>query len=181
MFCLDETSLEANECDQKYRLGGYCQKSVNVGNGKGIITYFDSSKTRLIDYIASEKHQLMKFGYCNLDILNIYRSKNCRSNELIESLKLMLDPRKNTIITGDFNICFNENRSNKIIAYLIENGFHQLVHEPTHIRGRLIDHVYWLDKTGDYNIELERYTAYYSDHDGLCICISNITRGNIIH
>ena len=117
----------------------------------------------------------MKFEYCDLDILNIYRSQNCRSIELIESLKLLLDPTKNTIITGDFNICFNENRSNKIIAYLIAKGFTQLVNEPTHIRGRLIDHVYWLDKTRNYDVEVERYSAYYSDHDGICICISKTT------
>ena len=105
----------------------------------------------------------------DIDIMNTYRSQNCAWTDFIEALKSMLDTKRNTLVTGDFNICYNENRSNKIIDFLQRNGFKQLVHNPTHIRGRLIDQAYWLDKTGNNSIELERYAPYYSDHDGLCI------------
>ena len=164
-----------NECDQKYKLQTYHQKSITVGNGKGITSYFKPLKAGEEKCITSDKYQMMKFRYRDIDILNVYRSQSWTTAEFIEDIKLLLDPTKKTIITGDFNICYNDNRSNKIVQYFLSNGFEQLVHEPTHIKGRLIDHVYWLNKTKRYNIDLKRYSPYYSDHDALCICISKKT------
>ena len=105
-------------------------------------------------------------------MINIYRSQNGRPIQLLESLKSVLDVGRSTIITGDFNLCFRENRGNKIIDYLLGVGFNQIVRDPTHIKGRVIDHAYWLDIKQKYNVELERYSPYYSDHDGLCITIA---------
>ena len=42
----------------------------------------------------------------------------------------------------------------------------------THIKIRVIDHAYWLDIKRKYNVELEIYSPYNSDHDGLCITIA---------
>ena len=50
--------------------------------------------------------------------------------------------------------------------------FTQLVQEATHIQGRLIDHVYWIDPLDKWQPpDLERYSPYYSDHDALLVTL----------
>ena len=45
--------------------------------------------------------------------------------------------------------------------------------EASQILGGTIDHVYWRDPTGKWEIPvLERYTVYYSDHDAILISLS---------
>ena len=53
---------------------------------------------------------------------------------------------------------------------LPSNGFNQLVTEATHIRGGHIDRAYWRDVWGD------RYSPYYSDHDGICTTLTKKVR-----
>ena len=52
-------------------------------------------------------------------------------------------------------------------------NFKQLVQQPTHIRGRLIDHAYILNPEIDQEIFTERYSPYYTDHDVICITLRN--------
>ena len=80
-----------------------------------------------------------------------------------------------TLITGDFNACFIENFNNRLIQGLLTLGFKQLVHEGTHIQGRQIDHAYLLDPTRKLNSVVVRYSPYYSDHDGICIVLTNLS------
>ena len=86
-----------------------------------------------------------------------------------------LNEGKPTLITGDFNACFIENFNNRLIQGLITLGFKQLVHEGTHTQGRHIDHAYLLDPTGKVNSSVDRYSPYYSDHDGICITLTNLS------
>ena len=80
----------------------------------------------------------------------------------------MLPDNKPVLITGDFNICYQMNKTNRLIEGLEANGFRQLVHEATHIRGRHIDHAYWRDNEGTLSEPaLDRYSPYYSDHDAI--------------
>ena len=147
------------------------------GNGKGIVTYYDETKAHPAEQIKREKFQITKFKHNKLDILNIYRSQTGNSLELLEELKRLLVLDRPTLITGDFNACFIENFSNRMIQGLVEIGFDQLVHEPTHIRGRHIDHAYIRDPhdelkprptgTPHARAKMNRYSPYYSDHDAI--------------
>ena len=83
----------------------------------------------------------------------------------------LINNQRVTVITGDFNICYIENFSNRMIQGLLAMGFDQLVHEPTHIHGRHIDHIYYLDQDNKFKPILDRYSPYYSDHDGTCIAL----------
>ena len=108
-----------------------------------------------------------------MDFITLYRSVQGNSTELLEFIKNMINKDKATIISGDFNICYNTHKSNKITKFLETNGFAQLVKEPTHIQGRLIDHLYF--KSGEKicaNPSIYRYSPYYSDHDALCVTVS---------
>ena len=113
-----------------------------------------------------------------MDIVNLYRSQTGNSVELLEKLKNMIEPGRITIITGDFNICYMENFSNRMTQGLLSMGFDQLVHEPTHIRGRHIDQVYFLDPSKRLKPIVDRYSPYYSDHDGICITIPELLPQN---
>ena len=80
-----------------------------------------------------------------------------------------------TVICGDFNICYQATRNNRITKYLENNGFTQSVREPTHIKGRQIDHFYF--KRGNNYPEnpiISRYSPYYSDHDAICATLKKI-------
>ena len=69
-----------------------------------------------------------------------------------------------TVICGDFNICYKATKNNRITKYLEKNGFTQSVREPTHIKGRQIDHFYF--KPGNNiteNPTIYRYSPFYSD------------------
>ena len=61
-----------------------------------------------------------------------------------------------------------------MIQGLIRIGFDQLVHEPTHIRGRHIDHIYYMDQNNEFQPIIDRYSPYYSDHDGNCIALTKL-------
>ena len=87
-------------------------------------------------------------------------------------LRRLIDETKITLVIGDFNSCFHENFNNQVTQGLIQQGFVQLVKEPTHIRGRIIDHAYIKDPTGRLKPIIERYSPYYTDHDAICITIT---------
>ena len=156
-------------------MDGYEQKFIKNGNGKGIVTY---SKFRPIEEIKTYKFQITTFKHKVLDIFNVYRSQSGNSLELLEQLKKQIKAGRPTLITGDFNICFMQNFSNRMIHGLLSLGFDQLVHEPTHIRGGHIDHAYFLDPSERLKPIIERYSPYYSDHDGICITIPELMPDN---
>ena len=116
--------------------------------------------------------QITKFSSSSIDIINTYRSANGHSVELLNNIIKMAPLENAVLITGDFNICYQMNRMNRLIQGLENLGFRQLVNEATHIRGRHIDHVYWRDPTGTWSEpDLDRYSPYYTDHDAIGLTI----------
>ena len=172
---LVETSLTEDDDEDTFKLEGYKQRFIKNGNGKGVATYYSSDKFQPLEDVKMDKFQITKFQHRDLDIINIYRSQSLNSLEVLEHLKQLIETGRPTLITGDFNICFMENFSNRLIQGLLSLGFDQLVHEPTHIRGRHIDHAYFLDPRGRLKPIVDRYSPYYSDHDGICITIQDVT------
>ena len=103
----------------------------------------------------------------------MYRSSKGNSAELLAILTKLMSPRKSTLITGDFNICFMNDSGNRMSKGLKEGErFQQLMREPTHILGGHIDHIYWRDDEHMWmDPVIERYSPYYSDHDASCITL----------
>ena len=168
---LVETSLKKDDDIEEFILEGYTKTFINIDNGKGIATYYDDTKISLIHEVKRDKFQIIKLKNNDLDIINIYRSQTGNSVELLEDLRDLIEPNRRTIITGDFNICFMENFSNRLIQGLLVMGFTQLVHEPTHIRGRYIDQVFYMDQYDRFEPVIDRYSPYYSDHDAILITL----------
>ena len=175
---LVEISLTPDDKDNEYRLEGYEGKFMKVGLGKGIATYYDIKKFEYQAEIKGEKYQIIKFKHKMLDVINVYRSQSGHSVELLDNMKKLIDIERVTVITGDFNICYIENFSTRIIQGLIGLGFDQLIYEPTHIRGRHIDHIYYMDQNNEFQSIIDRYSPYYSDHDGNCIALKKLQQND---
>ena len=76
------------------------------------------------------------------------------------------------IILGDFNI----NLLGKPVATSSSalTNFIQIVKEPTHLSGSLIDHVYiHQDLLGIVNAEVKNFDVYFSDHDAIQISLTD--------
>ena len=111
-------------------------------------------------------------GSKELDVIIVYRSEQGSTLQLIQSLGDLIIPGKAIIICGDFNICYRETRNNRVTKFLNQLGFSQLMKEPTHIRGRTIDLIYFRDGSVIHeNPIIHRYSPYYSDHDAICATI----------
>ena len=123
------------------------------------------------DYIT-QNIQIAKFQASNVDLINVYRSSQGNSMELLQKVIGMVAPGRSTLLTGDFNICYSRNPNNRMSKGFKTEGFNQLINEPTHILGGHIDHVYW-KMINEYwkDPVLERYSPYYSDHDATCITL----------
>ena len=105
----------------------------------------------LILYFRSSSHCLLETSHC---------------------LEHLVDTTRPTLITGDFNVCYNGQRNNAVTNGLEGHGFIQLINKPTHIMGGLIDHAYWLDKSKIWEApSVESYSPYYSDHDTLLVTL----------
>ena len=169
---LVETSIENTEESQKLNIQGYQSHFINVRRGRGIVTYFKLQMFTHEDDFVAPSMQVTKFSSHNLDMLNVYRSSDGNSLELLNIITEMLTGGKPTLITGDFNICMLNHGKNRMSKGLVENGFHQMIREATHIRGGHIDHVYWKDDDHVWTEpHLELYCPYYSDHDASLITL----------
>ena len=172
---LIETSLEKNDY-QQWNIPGYSSHFINVGNGKGIVTYFKSTIFRNEEDISTESMQLTKFSSTEIDVVNVYRSNTGNSVELLNNILTMVEnPVKASLITGDFNICMLNHSKNRMSKGLEMLGFSQLIQQATHIKGGHIDHAYWRDREQAWTWPVvELYSPYYSDHDALLITLTSV-------
>ena len=156
------------------------QDSIRIGNGKGLVTFFKSKLMQHVQDVKEINMQVSKFTSPEVDIISVYRSSNGHSVELLNHLLKMIIKDKPTLITGDFNICYSVNKNNRMSQGLRRNEFIQLVEKATHIRGGLIDHAYWRDTNRIWEEPIiERYSPYYSDHDGLCTTLRRSSQDQI--
>ena len=115
--------------------------------------------------------QLSKFDSPNFNLVTLYRSQNGNQSNLNGAINQIIDSKKPILILGDFNFCAMDNSSNLTKQFMIENNFIQLIHEPTHIEGNLLDHAYIQDvqKTLDFTAQIQG--RYYTDHKALHLII----------
>ena len=118
--------------------------------------------------------QISKFTSSDIDVLVLYRSQNGNLNLLRQHLEELINREKPTMVIGDFNFCFLEDSSQSLKNYLTEN-FSQLVKEPTHIEGNLLDQAHLRDTEGLYRCSVELHTKYYTDHRGVALLMKRYT------
>ena len=171
-----------NEVDPRYSLDNFVPKFCNVGNGKGLVGYSDGS-FRYEDSVIYETHQIIKYSTSFLDkhnqelqvlIISLYRSSRNSADELLIShIKRMIDLKQICIVAGDFNINFLIESNNMIIKELHRLNFKQMMDEPTHTQGGIIDHLYIYCPHFYKGVKINSnlITAFYTDHFGVHITL----------
>ena len=168
---LQETWNNDNE-NKCLSLDGYNSHFLNIGPGKGLATYFKGIFKHETD-ICTESIQITKFSSEYVDSINLYRTQKGVTTELNNLLSQLVTPHKITVITVDFNICSRINWNNRTSTFLKSINFKQYQLGPTQISGGHIDHLYINhDGPRPVKVDTERYSPYYSDHDGILITLS---------
>ena len=118
---------------------------------------------------------MLAVGSSELNVINIYKSPSTiPPTFFMEDLRSIFDDKKETIIVGDFNICFREENNHQIIKLLKSMKFDQKIMSPTHVQGRYIDHVYHYLPNPDENttaVDVLQFGQFFTDHDMLLVAI----------
>ena len=147
----------------------------SIGSGKGLAIFIKDDTFKPIMDIKQEKMHVTKFQSQDLDLIIVYRSDQGNTKELLQHLENLVNKDMATVVCGDFNVCYQTSRNNRITQYLETNGFLQLMKEATHIKGRHIDHFYFKpDHSFHEHPSIYIYSPYYSDHDALCAALTSI-------
>ena len=124
--------------------------------------------------IKKPHYQLSQISSSEYDVICVYRSTSDTHHNQIEfltDLNLILNNRKKTIITGDFNT----NPTTSVIGRELLNwDFTQMISLPTHCQGNLLDHCYISDKVSVPSVKISQTPVYYTDHDKLEIVINKL-------
>ena len=122
VICIQETWIESEKDDiSNFQIIGFKAHFNSVGKGKGISTYF-TNKFSIEEDITESNYQITKIVSEEKDVINVYRSKNAPAH-FLEDLMSLINLYRHTFIIGDFNICYKEEKGNRIIKTLEENGF----------------------------------------------------------
>ena len=154
---------------EQFNTPGYEVKHIRVGKGKGITTYHRKSFAHVCDKV-SQNYQITKYESKNMVSINVYRSANGSTDEIIEEIKKMQNEEKTNVVTGDVNICARRQHNNRLTQSMYDENFKLLTKTATHIKGGHIDHAYIKNAKATLNL----YTPYYSDHDALCVVVEEV-------
>ena len=171
LITLQETWLEESESCEGLNIPGYKLETVRCGRGKGIATYYKKTIFSHVENYRDDNFQLSKFKSILCDIIVLYRSQDGRYYQLKDKLSMLIDFWRPTIIIGDFNYCYNSPSTNPLREFLNIHDFKQLIKEPTHIDGNIIDQIHLRDCEDTLMIENFLHSKYYTDHRGVAIVI----------
>ena len=104
-------------------------------------------------------------------LLVLYRSQTGNLKLLKQYLENTYLGDKPLLVIGDFNLCFLKESPIFLKKYFNENSFSQLVNEPTHIEGNLLDQAHMRDTKGKFKCSIEIQSKYYTDHKGIALII----------
>ena len=113
--------------------------------------------------IKEEYMQLSKFCSTSLNVITIYRSQSCSQEQLIRGIKKLVILNRTNLVTGDFNFCYQQQKK-QTHSFFTDIKFVQLVNEPTHIGGHILDQAYLSNDIGSTESMTEIHAKYYSDH-----------------
>ena len=165
---LVETSLEQGQQLMPTLLPDFTSHFCNVGNGKGIASFVRTECKEIVPSGQSLRPtcQMLRLSSPGLDIISAYKSTIHSRRQLIRDLEELIDPGKALFVTGDFNI--DNSKEDSLAAELEGLGFKSMVNVATHVSGSHLDHAYFRDPEGLWQLTVERFSPYYSDHDLIC-------------
>ena len=171
IICLNETWQVSDEVIEDIEIPNYQLVLNSKGKGKGIATYFKKNIFKHISDMKEEQIQISKFTSSFVDILVLYRSQKGNFNDLNQHIDVMDTKDRPLLVIGDFNFCFLTSNNNQTKHFLLKKRFTQMINEPTHIDGHLLDHAYLRDSNDTLIWTAEVQSKYYTDHKGLAIIL----------
>ena len=179
ILCLCETWLPKGTLEGP-KIEGYVSYAASNGRGSGVALYIKDTIKVLnsLPYIRDEC-QLLRIELEHFVVIAAYRSPSFNTTQHYRQFtKVILDGMHKTkinLICGDMNIHFNTRspRDNHLTASLYDRGFVQLVTEPTHVKGNILDHIYVRSCP---NVKMRRplyklHHPYYSDHEAVLLML----------
>ena len=169
IICLTETWISPDTNPRAFSIPGFSCTTASKGRGAGVAVYIRNSigpSTKSTTFM-SEDFQGIRTALHNLDILTVYRSPTSDIKECTTTIIKGINCSRNTFVCGDLNVPFLPRKSNYLSDALQTRGFQQLVTQPTHLQGHILDHVYVNFKKAHWYSQFQ-HSTYYSDHDAIC-------------
>ena len=135
-----------------------------------------TSLLELLIAAKKENYQISKLQSEQYDIICVYRSSDAvkyKQIEFLSDLRGFVCEPKQTLIFGDFNfnaVCPNQNY---ILRELESWNFKQLIQNPTHVQGGVIDHCYITNTIPAASVMMSQKPVYYTDHDIIKVTIKH--------
>ena len=168
LFSLCETWLNGSETVE---FEGFQGTFANGGRGKGIAAFVKIIPSREAVIINEERFSsIIIQTQQNITFMFMYISKNANQDQILNVMSKFAFDNMPTAIIGDFN--WDYKQSFKIKTVLEENGFNQVVTEPTHELGHTLDHVYLNRFFPRERMEVKCSPAHFSDHDIISLLFS---------
>ena len=102
---------------------GYRAHFVSQGRGKGLAAYIKKEVRSIITKFGEPNLQIVKFDMKKIDVIGIYRSAAEPLSQLTQHLRQFINPKKDTLIVGDVNVCATKN--NELGNFLQKEKFCQ--------------------------------------------------------
>ena len=148
-------------------LPGYNLHIVAPSNdrGKGIAFYFND-EFQVGNSVCSDLFQISKISCPSYAIVNVYRSHGANDQQFLSALDTIIKECVcDVYVVGDFNVDLLKSPNHQIFEFMVKNGFLQLIKEPTHNGGGLLDHVYV--RVDQAVSKIDSFFPYYSDHSAI--------------
>ena len=166
LICLQETHVHPGQ-EKNFNIEGYDSVFASYGKGKGQASYSKLGLSEPITCVDPDgTYQITKMLVKDVTVISMYLSQNAKLDEVSEFVRFHATEK--CIVTGDFN--FTPDKSNLLSQQLKTLNFSQLIQEPTHKEGNIIDHIHVSPILKDCTASHLEY-VYFSDHQGVCVNI----------
>ena len=128
--------------------------------------FFVCQQTLSLNGMLLVKFKSLSSHLFSFNMLLVYRRNDRNIEQFIQTICYLIVDQDIHIVLGDFNI--NDAHDNLARIKLLERGFHQLIHEPTHVRGSILDHIY-IRQSWEFSQSFSSIVCsnYYSDHQSV--------------
>ena len=159
---LGETWLHPGE---NAELPNFSAKFLNAGRGKGLACYLKhGTSSEETTEVIDENYTLLKMKLGSVIIILCYVSKEVVWSKFTKDVQILIGQSESpTLIIGDMN--FDTEESNVFSKFMASSKFVQLVKNPTHDRGSVLDHVYANQPAEELEVSVKQKAVVYSDHD----------------
>ena len=165
-----ETWIDPNQENEiSSSLGTFYGASFGNGKGCGIFTKMEGIKVKKI---IEENFQMVIITLQDdVQVFIIYSSSVSATKEHVMKLRDVFHEHMTSeecYIAGDFNFETKDKFVPLLVDFFMEKGLEQVIHLPTHVKGRTIDHLYVPEELKE-KVDLKMTYPYYSDHAAICL------------